>query len=102
MNDPSIFGMFGAMTKGAAPDVLPKEEVNGLKVSTVNTHDMGFETAILDKNGAYCVQRYETKDQAEKGHQKWINMCKDGLTEIVEIGYGDIVEPEEIRLEANA
>lgn len=57
---------------------------NGLIVSTVDTSDMGPETAIIDKNGAHPVERYETVELAEEGHAKWLEFCdqmSDGFGE---------------------
>ena len=46
-------------------------------VSTVLSPDEGYETALLDRNHAYPVERYSSKEEAEKGHQKWVEFSKN-------------------------
>mgnify|MGYP001589839313 CR=1 FL=1 len=56
-------------------------------VSTVRTSDLNvYETAILDKEGAHPVERYETRGQAEKGHAYWTVMAMN-LEEITKLGH---------------
>ena len=57
---------------------IDREENGGIGVSTAYTSDEGYETALLDKNGIHPVERYETKEQAESGHKKWIQFAKTG------------------------
>lgn len=45
----------------------------GLIISTAYTSDEGYETAIIDGDEVHPVERYETKELAEVGHDKW---CK--------------------------
>ena len=73
-----------------------RTEVNGIIVSTAYTNDEGYETAILDAKNAYPVERYKTKEDAEKGHEKWCIEAKT-LTRIKRLGgFGGLVEDEEI------
>jgi len=66
--------------------ILPEETGNGLGVSTVFAGDIDeYETAILDKNGAHPVERYRTKKEAVKGHNKWVKETET-LTEIIKLG----------------
>lgn len=51
---------------------VANDKVNGLRVSTVYTYDEGYETAIIDINGVYPVERYLTLDDAVAGHAKWL------------------------------
>lgn len=78
---------------------IGKNEVDGLTVSTVNTIDMGFETAIRDKNGYNPVERYGNEIDAKIGHYQW---CKNivGMDKVTRLGYGPQKE-EEIVLERN-
>ena len=73
--------------------IEPKDN-NGIGVSTANTPDEGYETALLDSNGIHPVERYKTKKNALLGHKKWIKFANDkknknvnklgGLTGLVE------------------
>lgn len=73
---------------------------NGLIVSTADTSDEGFETAILDKNGTHPVERYKTKNGAINGHKRWVEFAKDGVgKEVTKLGWLGVVEPETITLE---
>lgn len=68
---------------------------NGLTVSTAYTSDEGYETAILDSDGAHPVERYDTKEEAEEGHKKWMEKAKefnDGREITVLGGFEGIVE----------
>ena len=56
---------------------VARTEVNGVTVSTVYSSDEGYETAILDENGVYPVERYPSKEDAQLGHEKW---CKEAET----------------------
>lgn len=74
-------------------------ESDGFNVSTVNTSDMGYETAICDKEGVHPVERYENREQAKKGHDKWIEYVKNyNGWEVKELGYGVLCESEKIIL----
>lgn len=77
---------------------LGRTEVNGVTVSTAYTSDEGYETAIIDANKVYPVERYETKEQAEQGHEKW---CKEAETvETVTMlgGFGGMVDDEVVTI----
>lgn len=76
-----------------------RDEVSGLIISTCYTTDEGYETAIVDNNGTYPVERYKTKEDAEIGHLKWIANAKS-LTTITKLGWQDgLVDSEIITLE---
>ena len=78
---------------------LEPEDNNGIGVSTVDSCDMGCETAILDNKGTYIVERYDSEEEAKKGHRRWVRRAKKGLKKITDIGYGDLTGKEEIELE---
>lgn len=67
-----------------------KTEVGSLVVSTVNTHDMGWETAIIDKVGTHPVERYPRHINAVAGHAKWVAIAPK-LREVIELGYGSLI-----------
>lgn len=62
-------------------------EIGNIRVSTVFTTDMGYETAIcMDK--VHPVQRYKTKKLAEKGHESWCNKIRNKkINKITRLGY---------------
>jgi hypothetical protein len=79
---------------------LKRTEVFGLIISTAYTPDCGYETAIIDKNNIYVVERYKTKDECLIGHEKWCKSAKT-LTKITELGWLNFTDPEEVILERN-
>lgn len=91
-----FFDMFKQIASGPAPTIA-KDAVDGLTVSTIDSVDMGPETAIIDKNGAHPVERYATKAAALKGHAEWLKRVV-GLNEVVRLGYGDLVDARTIEL----
>ena len=60
---------------------------NGLGISTQLTPDCGYETALLDKNGTYPVERYATQEESVQGHQRWIEFAKTNQNEITKLGW---------------
>lgn len=89
----SLSGVFERAVLGEEVAEGLKTAVDDLVVSTVDTTDLGWETAIMDAEGAHPVERYESARQAKKGHKRW---CKRvvGETSIPEIGYGTLLEGE--------
>ena len=102
MND--LLNLFGAIStnigrKDYESRKVGRDELDfGLTISTCYTVDMGYETAILDKNGAHPVERYTTKKEATVGHDKWVAKAKE-LKKILKLGYGSLVEDSEVTLE---
>ena len=62
---------------------IEPEENGGIGVSTAYTSDEGYETALLDTNGTHPVERNETREQAEKGHKKWVKFAKLGKGKVI-------------------
>lgn len=79
-------------------EILAQEEVAGITVSTVLTRDQGYETALLDANGAHPVERYENREAALAGHERWKAESATAL-HVLKLGYGLEVEPERVVLE---
>jgi len=77
---------------------VEREYINGLIISTAYTDDMGYETAILDMNGVHPVERYNSKEEAEKGHKKWVEFCKTKKIKIKKLGYGELINSQIIIL----
>lgn len=80
----------GAVVAGPAPQIA-RDEVDGLTVSTVNSIDQGYETAILDAVDVYPVERYQTLEGAIEGHQKWLEAAP-GLLAVTKLSYGSLPE----------
>jgi hypothetical protein len=76
MMDAIMLGILGQKSNTIKKNKLK----NGIEVSTVDTSDCGLETAILDKNGTHPVERYETQEEAEYGHDKWTRIAAPGIT----------------------
>lgn len=81
---------------------IAKTSTKHFVISTVNTEDAGPETAICDAEHARPVERYNSLQEAEEGHEKWVEWCKKNekkeTVKIKELGYGDFCEPQETTL----
>ena len=80
--------------------IMP-EQNGGLGVSTVQIGDIPgweYETAILDAEGVYPVERYHTPAEAEAGHLRWIEASKDLVTVIRIGGWEGAVPDKEVHL----
>jgi len=75
-------------------DRVGADSIAGLCISTVLTPDRGYETAILDKIRAMPVERYETREQAVAGHEKW-KKAAPNLKSVVRLGYASLL-PDEV------
>ncbi len=73
--DMSMFGFFD-MIGNYEDRKTARDLVDGLIVSTCYTTDEGYETAIIDLNKTYPVQRYETEEQALEGHADWVKQAE--------------------------
>jgi hypothetical protein len=100
----TLFSLIGAMLDGLKNPPQPMFRTqcdNGLSVSTVNTSDMGMETAIIAHCHAHPVERYKDSAKAAKaGHKKWVEFCNQENVigkKITELGCG-CVESREITL----
>jgi hypothetical protein len=80
---------------------LEREENGGIGVSTAYTSDEGYETALLDANGAHPVERYKDEEKALLGHEKWVKFAKEYKGEkITKLFWSDMPELDsEITLE---
>jgi len=79
------------------PVSIARDEVNGVIVSTVITNDRGPETAIIDRAGTHPVERYDTEDDAIKGHKKWVKEAET-ITDVIKLGYTSLVPSTLIHL----
>lgn len=82
--------------------VAEKIEVGKFKVSSCYTSDMGYETAIGYKAAFYPVERYETKEECIKGHNKWIEWAKSKPKVIPYLQFdNETIEEVEVKDENN-
>ena len=107
-SDPNFSDMI-SLIKGSLTDpnyyesrkIAKTENETGktIGVSTAWTDDCGYETALLDRNGVYPVERYESKEEAELGHGRWLKFSEDADgKKIMMLGYGQSLGDEEITL----
>lgn len=70
-------------------NIIARDNISGILISTSKIDNMpfNFETVIADGWGIYPIQRYDTKEDALKGHKEWTE--KMPITEeIICLGYG--------------
>lgn len=91
-----LISLLMGMSPGEHIEITELE--SGLIVSTVNSLDLGPETAIIDRNGVHPVERYNSTELARDGHFQWVSKIEGGLREITKLGYMDVVEEEMITL----
>jgi len=96
-----IFNMLDGMSKGTAPKI-DRTVLDGFIISTVDTHDCGPETAIIDENNTHIVERYSSVEEAQTGHAKWVKFLQEGNRNITDIGYGESIESENRILVSNS
>lgn len=78
---------------------IERENNNGIGVSTAYTTDEGYETALFDKNGTHPVERYDSKRDAESGHEKWIQFAgKADNQKVTKLGGLGLIKDREIIL----
>lgn len=76
-------------------EMLARDIVDGLVVSTCATTDMGCETAILMK---WVLIRWPaTTPGAMVGHAWWCRNVPNMQT-ICKLGYPELIDPEEVRI----
>ncbi len=88
--DMSFLKLIGESKEERENRTIGKEEINGFEISTMWTPDEGYETAIIDENGAHPVERYKNVKKAVIGHKKWIKKIKLGKRKIKQIGWSDM------------
>lgn len=95
--------MISDQSKGCPVDrigCLEPEDNNGVGVSTLNVTDLDcWETALLHDNGEVSpVERYETREEAVKGHERWCEKARAGITRFTKLGFGNLTPPEEVEI----
>lgn len=91
---------YASLIKSIRPgtSVCPKEIVGGLIVSTILGSDNVYETAIMDRHGTYPVERYDSRQEAEDGHESWAEWALASNNEVTKLGYKNIVADEKVSL----
>ena len=70
--------------------VVSNTVINGIEIDTCFANDMGkdYETGICINGIWFIAEDYDTKEDAKKGHEKYVTLIKNKkLKEIVDI-YG--------------
>lgn len=62
---------------------IARDYANGLIVSTCMTSDAGPETALVDSEQTSPVERYASREEALKGHVRWVEFAKGNEMNIV-------------------
>ena len=68
--------------------VVANDTVNNIKIDTCLADDMGkdYETGLCVDGCWYIIEDYDTKKEAKKGHQKYVDMIlKKELKEVTDI-----------------
>lgn len=70
--------LFGIMLgKNNRSEVVGRDTVNDYTIDTCYTIDQGWETAVWKgSNPMIVVDRYASKEDAQKGHENWREACK--------------------------
>jgi hypothetical protein len=84
---------------GPPERVIEKVFVAGLVISTIEAHDVGWETALSIERADdwHPVERYPDQAHAEAGHAQWIERAP-GITEIMDLGLSGYAEPRLVSL----
>jgi len=77
--------------------MVARDFANGFILSTVLSRDCGYETAIIDAQKTYPVERYSTKELALRGHLNWLQKLPV-LKTVTTLGYGDLVDDKVVVL----
>jgi hypothetical protein len=66
-------------------------EIGEYTVDSCYTCDQGYETGIVKGYGNWViVERYSTREEMEKGHEKWCEFCKQNPIECYSVQTGII------------
>ena len=69
-----LYGIFVNDYENA--EKVGRDEVNNYTIDTCYTNDCGWETAVWYMDyPMIIVARYETKEQAQQGHNTWVETC---------------------------
>ena len=74
-----IFSTFFGILNGNydTAEKIGRDTVGDYTIDTCDTIDQGWETAVWKGDGdIIIVARYDTKEEAQQGHEDWIDVCK--------------------------
>lgn len=95
-------GLFGAVASmlGTYDEQrkVAHDVVDGVEIDTAYTDDMGYETAIIAEAGWRPVERYDTREEAEAGHEAWKAKAPK-LQVITDLGYPGVVKRREFKVD---
>ena len=61
----------------ATCEKIGRDYVGAYTIDTCYTFDQGWETAIWKDGGEIIiVARYESKEEAQIGHEDWVSVCR--------------------------
>ena len=75
----SIYSMLFGLMMGEdnRSEVIGRDVIGDYTIDTCYTIDQGWETAVWkDSNPRIIVDRYASKENAQKGHENWCEICK--------------------------
>lgn len=81
--------------------LVENTRINGYEIDTVEVNDRSwqYETAIKHKDindGKWVVvQGYSSKEEAEKGHEKWVIKCRKNINTLFDIEENEKYEKED-------
>ena len=84
------FGTYNLRTVG-------RNNIKGLTISTAYTSNCGYETAIIDANGIYVVERYANIMNAEAGHLKWL-IESETIENVIKLGLNAQIGEKTIKI----
>lgn len=74
---------------------IANDTVNNIEIDTCFADDIGkdYETGLLIDGIWYIAEDYDTKEEAQEGHKKYIDLILDKrLTEVEDIYNGDFTK----------
>jgi len=91
-----MFGFFNMMDNYEDRKVA-NDEINGAVIDTVSVSDseQPYETGVkhesYNKGAWVIVEMYDSEEEAEIGHSKWVDTFRKGLPEtLTDVGTSDI------------
>ena len=71
----TLFGLM--MGEDNRSEVIGRDVIGDYTIDTCYTIDQGWETAVWKgSNPMIIVDRYASKEDAQKGHKNWCEACK--------------------------
>lgn len=78
MTDPFMMMRLAASGQNYWRNDVFREEFDNITIDTCNTPDDGWETGIeRDGNPWVIVQYYDSREEAQKGHNEWVTKLRE-------------------------